>query len=441
MHGRAFSTVLAWLLLVAPAGAELPATWPQPRPINDASARSAGLRKLAAERLTLYTDLPAEAEVDALAGLFDQAYPQWCAFFGLPEKTAEPWRMNGFLIVDRARFARAGALPAGLPEFRNGFAWDADLWLNEQPTPYYRRHLLLHEGTHGFMYMRLGSCGPTWLMEGVAELLATHALVEGRLQLHHFPRSRAETLHLGRIKLVRAAVAAGRRRTVDEVLAVEASAHLENETYAWCWALCAMLDGAPRYHERFRATAIDVGNPESATEQFNRRFRARFAADWRELNDDWAVFTGALEYGHDLTRSAIDFKPGAVMPAGGAKVSVAVDRGWQSSGLRLEGGKSYSVAATGRYEIAQSPRPWQCDPGGVSIRYYGGRPLGQLLAVVRPDDAPAGSANPFLAAESIGLAATLRPTTPGTLYLKINDTPAELADNRGAVIVTITPGE
>ena len=62
-------------------------------------------------------------------------------------------------------------------------------------------------------------------------------------------------------------------------------------------------------------------------------------------------------------------------------VSVAADRGWQSSGVRVDAGKSYRLRAAGRYQVADRPQPWPCEPGGVSIRYYRGRPLGILLAI------------------------------------------------------------
>ena len=51
-----------------------------------------------------------------------------------------------------------------------------EFWLFDQPTDYYVRHLLLHEGTHVFMVSFLGGCGPGWYMEGTAELLGTHRL-------------------------------------------------------------------------------------------------------------------------------------------------------------------------------------------------------------------------------------------------------------------------
>ena len=38
----------------------------------------------------------------------------------------------------------------------NGVTLGSDMWLHDQPTDYYRRHLLLHEGTHAFMIAFLG---------------------------------------------------------------------------------------------------------------------------------------------------------------------------------------------------------------------------------------------------------------------------------------------
>jgi hypothetical protein len=41
----------------------------------------------------------------------------------------------------------------------------------------------------------------------------------------------------------------------------------------------------------------------------------------------------------------------------------------------------------------------------------------------------------------VGLAATLKPAESGTLYLRINDSAAKLADNAGAVTVVVTKAE
>ena len=97
-----------------------------------------------------------------------------------------------------------------MQEFENGISIGAEVWLYDQPTDYYRRHLLLHEGTHAFMATFLGGCGPGWYMEGTAELLARigSTTTTGELTLRIMPRSRDEVPMLGRIKLIRDAFAA-----------------------------------------------------------------------------------------------------------------------------------------------------------------------------------------------------------------------------------------
>ncbi len=60
-------------------------------------------------------------------------------------------RWLAFVMQDREQFAALGLMPAERPEFVNGYANGWEFWLVEQPSDYYRRHLLLHEGTHAFM--------------------------------------------------------------------------------------------------------------------------------------------------------------------------------------------------------------------------------------------------------------------------------------------------
>jgi hypothetical protein len=120
-------------------------------------------------------------------------------------------------------------------------------------------------------------------------------------------------------------------------------------------------------------------------------------------------------------------------------VAIAADRGWQNSGLRLDAGVTYRLSAKGRYQVAKEPKTWWCEPGGVSIRYYQGRPLGILLAAVRPDHPPPGSTSVLLRPIVVGLGATLLPKESGTLLLKINDSAAELGDNAGELKVEVRP--
>jgi len=395
-------------------------------------AQKAGFRRIESQHLVLLTDLPRDPEIELLPKIFDLAYPQWCDYFSQPQQPGKTWRMTAFLMGDRARFRAAGLLPAALPAFDHGYCAGAQLWLDEQPGAYYRRHLLLHEGTHGFMHTVLGGVGPVWYAEGMAELLGTHHWADGRLTLDWFPRSREEVPQLGRIKLVRDTVAAGRLRSLSEILATDPLNRFGNETYAWCWALASLLDRDARYQPRFRESRADVLRSD-----FNARLERRFAADWDQLNDQWEVFAATLVHDYDFQRAAIEFAPGERLPERGAKVTLRADRGWQSSRVRLEAGRKYQIRAAGRYQVADKPRIWWCEPGGVTMRYVDGHPLGILLAAVLPDHRSSQQPTPLVQPEVIGLAGTITPAETGTLYLRINDSPAELADNAGQLEVKV----
>ncbi|HEY2838273.1 MAG TPA: hypothetical protein VGJ26_03945 [Pirellulales bacterium] len=410
---------------------------PRPEPISpalpvDDVIAAAGIRKLSSEHLTLYTDLPSAHGVDELPALFDQAYPQWRDYFGKEPKA--PWRVVGCLMGDKQKFQSVGLLPADLPPFLHGYYRSGRVWLYEQPSDYYRRHLLLHEGTHAYADAALGGCGPPWYLEGIAELLATHSLVDGKLKLNVFPARREDVPLWGRVKLVRDAIDAGHALTLVDVLDYGATAHRQAEPYGWCWALAAFLEGHQRYHERFQKLPTLVRQPD-----FNRQFRQLFADDWADLVDEWQVFAANLEYGYDFERTVIAFDAGWPLPAGGATVTIAADRGWQSSGYQIDAGKKYRVTAKGRFQLAKEPRPWISEPNGVSIRYSQGKPLGLLLGAVRAPakdpQARSSLAPPF----EIGLGTTVKPEHTGALYLRVNDSMAELADNAGAVEVTIAP--
>ena len=275
--------------------------------IDETRAESAGIRKLTSKHLVLYTDAPSGQAVDRLPSEFDKAVPRWAAYFGIdPAKTAD-WQPRAFLVADRRRFAALGLLPPGKEEFENGITIDSQMWLRDQPTDYYRRHLLLHEGTHAFMIAFLGGCGPGWYMEGTAELLGTHRIdpQTGELTLGIMPRSRDEVPMLGRVKLIDDAKADHRTLTLPGVMALDGREQLGNEAYAWCWAAAKFLDSHPRYRDRFRELRTVVQD-----EKFNEIVRQKYAKDWADLNAEWQAYIATLDYGFDFDRMAIAFENG-----------------------------------------------------------------------------------------------------------------------------------
>lgn len=416
------------------------------KPLDDAAIAAAGLRKLTSKHLTLITDVPSSPAVDELPQVFDLAVPQWIDYFKLDAAKLDAakldgWNLRAVLMKDQEKFKKAGLLPDGLPEFLHGFARANMVWLYEQSTDYYRRHLLLHEGTHAVMYTALGRAGPPWYSEGMAEYLATHRWADGKLTLRYFPRDREQTPGLGRIKIVRDEFAAGKATPLATVLAYDALAHRRKEPYAWSWAAVAFLDSHPRYHARFGQLLANVNEDDAA---FNVAFRGLYEDDLAQLQEAWQVFIADLEHDYDFEKTAVDFAPGKDLEAGSKTVTVKADYGWQNSGIRLVAGTKYQLTAKGRYQVANQPKIWWCEPNGVSIRYYRGRPLGMLLAVVRPDGegvAPLDGGQPsaFLQPTTIGLAKELSPAQSGTLYFKINDSAGELGDNLGTLSVDVQP--
>jgi hypothetical protein len=409
--------------------------------IDDAQLQSNGIRRLSSKYLVLFTDVPSSPEVDRLPAVFDEAVPQWAEYFGIDLSKKAPWQARGYMISDRRRFEALGLMPPGHEQFVNGISMGAELWLHDQPTDYYRRHLLLHEGTHVFMASFLGGCGPGWYMEGMAELFGTHRFDEqtGRLMLRSMPRNREEVPMLGRIKLIRDAVADGKPLTFEAVMRTDNRKQLASEAYAWCWAAAKFLDSHPRYRDMFHPLYASVLNPN-----FNQTVLRMYEVDWRDLTAEWQAYIATLDHGYDFERMAIKFRAGKPLAVGGkATAQIAADRGWQSSGVQLTAGKSYRVTAAGRYQIAAEQvdgvmKAWPCEPGGVSIEYNDGQPLGILLgAIYSGGEVPAGTKASFAAPTPIGLQAILKPSRDGTLYLRVNDSAAHLDDNRGTVAVTV----
>lgn len=405
---------------------------PPARDVDARRAAAAGIRELTGQHVRLFTDLPSSSAVDELPAVFDAAIPLWAKYFDLDESSIHG-KFLGFLISDREKFAALGLLPEENRDFVNGYARNREFWLVEQTSDYYRRHLLLHEGTHAFMQTQLGGTGPGWYMEGMAELLGTHRWQDGKLTVGVMPASKEATPMWGRIKIIRDAVKAGKPWPIEAVLEVDNRRQLDTEHYAWTWALTAMLDGTPAFREEFRLLKDSVADPA-----FNEKFKEAYGSKWRLLNQQWTAFVAQLDYGYDLERMAIALQPAAKRSETG--VSIAADRGWQATGWKLEAGQSYRITAQGQFQIANDGEPWPCEPNGVTIEYHDGRPLGTLLgaiASVKPSADDPSFAQPMI----IGSEVVLKPTSDGVLCLRVNDSPAKLDDNAGSVDVKIAPAD
>lgn len=396
-----------------------------------------GIRRIRGSHLDVYTDLPSAEDVDELPDIFDQAVPQWCSYFNVDPKRTADWKVNCFLILDKDKFEKAGLLHSELPPFLNGYQEGHQFWMFEQPSPFFRRHLMLHEGTHAFMNLIMGGAGPPWYLEGMAELLGCHRWQAGKLTIDYRIASREESPYWGRVKIIKDAVQAGTPLSLQEVLFMEQSEFLKTNAYGWAWAATAFFDGHPAYRDRFHKLQANV---RDRSKRFTQQFMDELAPDWSQVVEQWQLFLAEMDYGYDVERAAVSYlKKVEPIPEDGILFEIASDRGWQSSGLRVEAGQKLLIRAQGRYQVAKQPSPWWCEPDGVTIQYYRGKPLGALLVAVRDELKPLESTSPLVAPTIIGSRIELEFEGPGTLFFRINESPASLADNQGELKINIRP--
>jgi hypothetical protein len=404
---------------------------------DDRQLAKLGILKYESKRLKLYTDI-APARAKPLPGLIDQAFDALAGYFGElpPDRERAEFQMTGYLMANPQQFRLAGLLPGNLPFFYHGRHRGAEFWMNDQKDDYYCRHLMIHEATHCFMTIVPTVNAPVWYLEGMAELFGTHVIDEqGKVTFRVMPHNKADFRGLGRITLLRTEVATERALSISEVTNLRPERYLKNEAYAWSWALCKFFDSHPRYDKRFR----ELGNALHGT-PLTPAFREAYSKDLAGLMSEWSLFAHNLQDGYDNEHAAITFRPGTPLSVSEPRTNIEIKaaRGWQSSGVRVQKGHAYEISAAGQFTLADKPKPWVSDAGGVSIRYFNGRPLGMLLATVRADVMPDGSgAKSMLDVQTVGRESRFTAPVNGTLYLRLNDSWSELADNTASVRVTV----
>jgi hypothetical protein len=173
---------------------------------------------------------------------------------------------------------------------------------------------------------------------------------------------------------------------------------------------------------------------------FPNQFYKALRPDDRDVATEWSLFAHNLQYGYDAARAAIDFEPGTELTQQRPRheVPIQANKGWQSSGVLLNEGQTCHITATGRFELARQPKPWISEPQGISFRYSGSRPLGQLIGTLRNETGETGGdTESMLKTFPLGRDTKFMAPRTGTLYLRLNDDWNSLADNRGYVTVEI----
>jgi hypothetical protein len=219
--------------------------------------------------------------------------------------------------------------------------------------------------------------------------------------------------------------------TLDDVFAIEPSAFQDVRFYGWSWAACEFLT----HH---RLTAKNFARMNRYVNEPAPKFRRRTLTglDRRErqqLETDWRLFVHELDYGTDVVRAAVgDALPLPNEQTTGARgFAIAADHSWQRTTIPVRKGDRLRISGRGRYTVKMTDQPWPCEAGGVTLRYYAGRPLGMLTAAVLPSENVDNLSihEPLVSPLTVGYGTTVTADKDGVLCLRINESPAELGDN------------
>ncbi|MGL4593819.1 MAG: hypothetical protein ACRCUY_03715 [Thermoguttaceae bacterium] len=428
--------------------------WPPNPPFNEDALKKEGGRRLDGKHIALFTDLPASTEIDAYPDYFDKMVGLLCDLFQLKKENYENFHVEVFLIDNIDRFKSSGAVRQ-VPKLRTGYELRGRIWLLNQSSDYYRRHLFLHEGVHAFMEYAFGNWGDPWFREGIAEVAATHLIEnnarEFSLKLCHFPSTANELSRWGRIEILQNDLKINGKKTLRDIFALKGDDYYENEAYSWSFAFAAFCFNHPDYRDAFlqtsRALATLDRSPLSLADAFLLKLQIAHPETKKNilesrLQNDWDDFQKNICYNYDFENTLISYN---IEPVEQLSQEIAVDvisnRGWQSSGIRLEKGKSYFFTASGRFEVAENSEKWMAEANGITISYNNGKPLGILIAALIPEEASPSDEIGFFYPIEIGTQKTWTPPISGTLFFRINSPASNLHNNNGKVHVQINPGE
>ncbi len=399
-----------------------------------------GLYELKSPRLTLVTDIPIDDELKSWPGLVEQSLKQWQLYFDVSEERLAGLKVHATLIGDRPGLTKLGMLD-GVPGFDEGYQHGNRIYVREQPTIYFRRHLFLHELTHWIVWELYGGGGSPWFMEGMAEMQATHLMSGGKLMLCMIPASKEQVSGWGRLRIVRETLERGEAPTLTQILAYGDEREDHVIRYSWSWAACVFFTNHPKYGPMLRNLYRQKLDYSLA---LSRNFRELLASDWENVQVDWNAFVSDLDFGYDIARSTVNRSSGvtakALRPGESIRLELASDRGWQATGILLEEDTSAQIKCSGNFQMMRpvqgEPTTWNVEPNGITFQFYRGNPLGSVMASVVSSHEPEQTKR--WETQRVGLEITLTPVKKGELYLKINEPSKGLSDNEGRISVEIS---
>jgi hypothetical protein len=402
-----------------------------------------GLWQLESQHLTLVTDIVPDAEIRAMPTLFEHALLAWTQFLPPPGEITDKVQVTAYLMADRQRFVELNLLDPDDNFFRHGYQFENRIFLSEQPSAYYRRHLFLHEGTHWFLWRFFSGNGPPWFSEGLCEWLGTHRWNGQDLTLGIMPLTADEVPYWGRLRMIRDDLKQHQAPDLTEIMRYTTTAHRVDNPYAWSWAAVYFFANHPRYRGNFQRLIQAPLEDSPATTQ---RFKEQLVDDWPVVFREWKLFIDELDYGY-AAAAFTDLGSSPSPPQRPVKLDIQADRGWQSTGILCLPQQKIAIQASGEVSVraarpAEREPEWLSQPQGLTLEYYRQHPLGSLVATVVPW--PGQPGKPIKMHDSwerwcVGQENHWTSTDGGWLLLRVNEAPGGLHDNAGSYQVIIEP--
>ena len=414
---------------------------PDDRPVLDrAKLESCGLSVLESKHLILVTDAPL-AEVQDLPVLADALFVELQRQLGSlkPDLNGRDFQLTGFVIGAKERFEEAEVLPPESVIIRHGRHIGYQFWMNNQSSPYYRRHLLLHEFIHCFMMCEHGMADipPLWYTEGISECFATHELSEdikssrfGILPatLNGFEGwGRITEIQNNMTELTDTPTQWQSLMSLESVRQPKDINFASDLQYAQAWALVWLIRNHPELKPHFSPMSKARTRGE-----FRDVEKSVPAEVWQRLAVLWPPFLASLTEGFEVEHSFPPLNVAASKPPASGKLELQSGKEWQATGVLIKRGATVQLNCTGRYSVHNKPRPWISEPPGITIDYVHARPIGEITAIlVAPDGSVCSGRIP------VGREGSINAEVDSELWLQVNDSAASRSDNSGTASIEI----
>jgi hypothetical protein len=392
-----------------------------------------GIKRFSKNQWTVLTDLPIDQEIESWPSILDQAMATWCQKWSIDPAVAKSWPLTIHCMGDRKIFEQAGLLD-GVPSFEDGFQQADRVFLVEQPSNYYRRHLLLHEATHWIMYRAFGGGGAPWFMEGMAELQGTHRLENNLLSLAIIPDAPESVPHWGRFKKLSDSIATNGVPKLKRILYYGNDRQDRMDRYCWSWAACVFLCNHPVYWPYLQKSSTP---PLDYSLKLSEQLEKSLADRWDYVERDWKLFVDEFGWGYQPNSDLICLEESirSIDSPLTRQFTMQLDatKGWQLVRFPFKQGQGAEITTQGSYVVhVRNQEAWESTPEGLTYQYHRHIPMGKLIGGFLSVD----NEQPFEIFQ-VGTRHDFKASSDGWLLLKINEPVGNRRDNSGSLKIQL----